>query len=191
MSLMGFRNLYYAKLTKDDETGVAYETPKRFPGAVSINEEAQSETAKLFADDVLYESMQVFSEGELELVVADLPTNIRVELGGHSIDSATGKITYNVSDVAPYFALMGEFLKGDGTKRYFKLLKGQLSESGLESETKNDSPELRTTTLNGTFAGRKYDGNYKYVVDSTDDNAEYVATWYNSVEDVGGNTPNP
>ena len=190
MALMGFENLYYAELTKDDETGVTYGTPKKFPGAVSINENAQSNTAELYADNRLWASKAVFSKGEVELVVADLPISIYAELCGHTIDSH-GKIIHNANDVAPHFALMGEFKKEDGTKRYFKLLKGQFAAVGLEGETENDSPEFKTSTLNATFAARKYDGNYKYVIDSTDDNASYVAGWYNSVEDVGGNTPNP
>lgn len=182
MSLIGFENLHYAKLTKDDSTGVTYGEVKRLPGAVSINEDAQSDTAKLYADNRLWETAQVFSEGEVELVVADLPAEVCAELGGHSIDSS-GKITYNADDVAPYFCIMGEFLKGDGeTKRFFKLLKGQFSESGLEGETKNESPEFKTFTLNATFMPRQYDGNYKYVIDSSSSNSTVTSAWYSSVE---------
>lgn len=183
MSTLGFENLHYAKLTKDDETGVTYEKPKRFPGAVSINDDEQSNTADLYADNKLWETRRVFSKGEIELVVADLPPDIHAELCGHTIDSH-GKIIHSANDVAPYVALLGEFKKGDGTKRCFKLLKGQFAVVGVEGETENDSPEFRTATLNATFAARKYDGNYKYVIDSTDENAEYIATWYNSVEDA-------
>lgn len=190
MSLIGFENLHYAELTKDDETGIAYGEPQKLPGAVSINEEAQSNTAELYADNRLWESMQVFSKGEVELVIADLPLEVYAKLCGHKIDSS-GKLIFNAADVAPYIAIMAEFLKGDGkTKRYFKLLKGQCAEVGLEGETKNDSPEFKTFTLSATFMARKYDGNYKYVIDSADDNATYVGKWYNSVEDSGG-TPNP
>lgn len=182
MSLIGFENLHYAKLTKDDDSGVTYEMPKKLPGAVSINEDAQSDTAKLYADNRLWETAQVFNEGDVELVVADLPASVCAELGGHTVDSH-GKITYNADDVAPYFCIMGEFLKGDGeTKRYFKLLKGQFAEAGLEGETKNESPEFKTFTLNATFMPRKYDGNYKYVIDSSSDNASVTSAWYTSVE---------
>ena len=183
MSLLGFENVYYAKLTKDDETGVTYEAPKKFPGAISLTEDAQSETAELYADNRLWESKKVFSKGEVELVMADLPLAVYAELCGHTIDSS-GKVVVNANDVAPYIAIMGEFKKGDGTKRYFKLLKGQCAEVGLESETENASPEFKTFTLNATFGARKYDGNYKYIVDSDSENAATLITkWYASVED--------
>ena len=190
MSLMGFENLHYATLSKDDTDGITYGTPKRFAGAVSINEDLQTETAENYADNRLWETKQVFSKGEVELVMAELPTEVYAELCGHTVDS-NGKVIVNASDTAPYIALLGEFKKGDGTKRYFKLLKGQCAAGGLEGETENDSPEFKNFTLNATFMARKYDGNYKYFIDSTDDNADYIATWYNSVEDSGGNTPNP
>ena len=178
MSLIGFENIHYAELMKDDESGVSYGEIKALPGAVSINEDAQSDTAKLYADNQLWETAQVFNEGSVELVVADLPASVCAELGGHSIDS-DGKITYNANDSAPYFCIMGEFLKSDGeTKRYFKLLKGQFAEAGLEGETKNESPEFKTFTLNATFMPRKYDGNYKYIMDSSSDNT----SWYTSVD---------
>lgn len=186
MSLMGFENLHYAKLTKDDSTGITYEAPKAFPGAISLNEEVQSETAKLYADNRLWESMEIYNESAIELVVADLPADVVAELCGHSVDATTGKITYNANDNPPHFCIMGEFLKGDGTKRYFKLLKGKFSDAGLEGETKNESPEFKTFTLNATFMPRKHDNNYKYVVDESSTNSAYVAKWYDSVEDAAG-----
>lgn len=184
MALIGFENVHYAKLKNDDETGVTYDTPKKFPGAISLNEEVQSETAEVYADNRLWESMQVFSKGEVELGMADLPLATYAELCGHTIDSS-GKMIVNANDVAPYIAIMGEFMKGDGTKRYFKLLKGQCAAVGLEGDTKSNSPEYKTFTLNATFAARKYDGNYKYVFDSDSENASTLITkWYNSVEDT-------
>lgn len=182
MSLIGFENLHYAELTKDDSTGVTYGEVKALPGAVSINEDAQVEVAKLYADNRLWETAQVLQEGAVELVVADLPASVYAALGGHSVDT-NGKITYTADDSAPYFSIMGEFLMGDGeTKRYFKLLKGQFSEPGLEGETKNENTEFRTFTLNATFMPRKYDNKYKYIIDSSATNTSVTSAWYDSVE---------
>ena len=83
MSLMGFENLHYATLSKDDTDGITYGTPKRFAGAVSINEDLQTETAENYADNRLWETKQVFSKGEVELVMAELPTEVYAELCGH------------------------------------------------------------------------------------------------------------
>ena len=177
MALIGLNNAHYAELTKDNDTGVTYGTPKRLRGVVSINENAESQTAKIYADNQLWATAQVFSEGDVELVMADLPLEDYAALCGHTVEN--GKLIENANDVAPYVCIMGEGLKQDGkTKRYFKLLKGQCAKIGLEMSTKSDSPEFTMHTLSITFMPRQHDGNYKYVQDSE----ETLSNWYTSVE---------
>lgn len=182
MATLGLDNIHYAILTKDDSTGVTYGTPKRLPGAISINESAEQNTAELFADNRLWATATVFAKGELEINLADLSAEDCAALLGHQIGS-DGKVIYNVNDIAPYICLMGEGLKEDGvTKRYFKLLKGQCAESSMEANTKSDSPEFTTVSLTATFMPRQFDGDYKYIIDSDSDGAATViANWYKSV----------
>ncbi len=180
MALIGLENVHYAKLTKDDSTGVTYETPKKLSGAISINENAESNTAELYADNRLWATATVFSKGSVELELADLSLEDYAALGGHSI-AVDGKLIENANDVAPYIAILGEGLKEDGeTKRYFKLLKGQCAKVGLDMKTKTDSPEYTTQTLSATFMPRQFDGNYKYVLDSKA--ASVASDWYSSVD---------
>lgn len=182
MATLGLDNVHYAILTKDDETGATYGTPQKLPGAISISESAENNTAELYADNRLWATASVFSKGELEIELADLSTKDAAALLGHTVDS-TGQIKYNVNDVAPYICLMGEALKDDGvTKRYFKLLKGQCAESSMEFNTKSESPEFTTVSLTATFMPRQCDGDYKYVIDSgTEGAATIIADWYKSV----------
>lgn len=182
MALIGLENAHYAKLTKDNETGVTYDTPKRLPGAVSINENSETNTAELYADNRLWATAQVFSKGDVELVLADLPLATWAELCGHTVNEK-GILVENAADVAPYVCIMGEGLKEDGkTKRYFKLLKGQCAKVGLDMNTKSNNPEFKTNTLKVTFMARQFDGNYKYVIDSTDENTTVTSGWYSAVE---------
>lgn len=184
MATLGLENVYYAKLTKDDKTGVTYSAPKPLRGAVSIQEQKTINTAKLYADNRLWASRQVFSEGSVTLEFADVALEDYADLCGHTIDS-NGKLIESASDVAPYVCIMGEGLKEDGeTKRYFKLLKGQCSENQFNVRTAGESPEFTVPQFTATFMPRQNDGRYKYVIDSTADNAAYVAKWYNSVEDT-------
>lgn len=179
MATIGFENVHYAVLTKDDTTGVTYGTPKKLPGAIRLSETMENNTAELFADNRLWATATVFSKGTLEIEMADISTEDAAALLGHTVDSS-GKIVYNAADVAPYICLMGEFLKEDGvTKRYFKLLKGQCAESSMEANTKTDSPEFTTVNLTATFMPRQYDGDYKYIIDSsTEGSATTIASWY-------------
>lgn len=183
MSLIGFENVHYAILTKDDSTGVEYGTPSLLSGAISISENAQSNTVELYADNRLWEADTVFTKGDVELNLADLALADYAALCGHSIDGS-GKLIENVNDIAPDICLMGEALKGDKkNKRYFKLLKGQCAKLGLDMKTKTNNPEKTTPTLKATFMPRQYDGNYKYVKDYPTDTATSITSaWYSSVE---------
>lgn len=179
MALIGLENAHYAKMTKDDSTGTTYETPKKLSGAISITENAEFNTAELYADNRLWATATVFSKGSVELELADLSLEDYAALGGHSI--VDGRLIENTNDVAPYIAIMGEGLKEDGeTKRYFKLLKGQCAKVGLDMKTKTNNPEFTTQTLSATFMPRQSDGNYKYVMDSKA--ASVASAWYSSVD---------
>ena len=182
MATIGFENIHYAILSKDDSTGVTYGTPKKLPGAIRISETMENNTAELYAENRLWATATVFSKGELELEMADISVTDAAALLGHTVDSS-GKIVYNANDVAPYICLMGEFIKDDGvTKRYFKLLKGQCAESSMEAHTKSDSPEFTTVSLTATFMPRQSDGDYKYVIDSDSEGAATaIASWYTAV----------
>ena len=182
MATIGLDNVHYAILTKDDTEGATYGTPIKLPGAISISESAEQNTAELYADNRLWATATVFSKGELEIEFADIAIEDAAALLGHTVDS-DGKIIYGANDVAPYICLMGEALKHDGkTKRYFKLLKGQCAESSMEFNTTSDSPEFTTVSLTATFMPRQSDGHYKYVIDSDSENAATtIASWYESV----------
>lgn len=184
MATIGLENVHYAKLTKDDKSGIAYETPKPLPGAISIQEQKTVNTAKLHADNRLWATKQVFSEGSVTFEFADVPLETYADLCGHTIDE-NGKLIEKSSDTAPYICIMGEAVKEDGvTTRFFKLLKGQCAENQVNMNTTTDSPEFTTSQFTATFMPRQNDGAYKYVIDSTADNAAYVAKWYDSVEDT-------
>lgn len=183
MATLGLENVCYAKLTKDDAGGVTYSKPKPLRGAISIQEQKTINTAKLHADNRLWATRQVFSEGNVTLEFADMSLEDYADLCGHTIDS-NGKLIEKASDVAPYVCIMGEGLKEDGvTKRYFKLLKGQCSEKQSNMSTASENPEFTTPQFTASFMPRQFDGAYKYLIDSTSDNAAYVAKWYDSVED--------
>ena len=52
MAQIGLKNIYYAKLTKDDSSGVTYETPAKIGDAVSVDISPTTQTANLFGDDM-------------------------------------------------------------------------------------------------------------------------------------------
>lgn len=183
MATVGLKNLHYAKLTKDDATGVTYETPARLGGAISLRVDPQNNKTTLYADDAPFATAQSISEINVDIELADLDPSVMAILLGHTIDSVTGEVTSKAGDMAPYVGIAGEAEKHNGAKRFFKLLKGRFSEGEENLQTKGDSPEYTTPKLTGSFVMREYDGQWRRIVDSDSSlGADLIANWYASME---------
>lgn len=182
MATIGLKNLYFAKNTKDDENSVTYETPQRIGGAIQVDINPEVNTNTLYADDAPFAVASSITEITVSLEVADIPSSVVAELGGHSYNSVTGAITYKADDSPPYVAIMGESEKHDGKIRYFKLFKGKFNETQETIQTKGESVEFTTPKIEGSFVAREYDKKWKVVVDADSSNSTIASAWYASVE---------
>lgn len=178
MAQVGLKKLYYAKLTKDDSTGVTYETPKRIIGLNSIDISPTVNKATLYGDDAALATAASLGEVEITIDVADLPLTDAAALLGHTITD--GVMVSKGDDSAPYVAIMFESEKHNGDIRYVKLLKGKFSESNETINTRGDSVDFQLNQITATFVTREYDGAWKKTQDSSD--ATVATSWYASVE---------
>lgn len=183
MATIGVRDLYYAKLTKDDETGVEYETPKRITGLENVTLDPQVIEAKLYGDDKLAESHSEIASVNVEFGVNDLTDEQRSELYGIAMNEDGVVEEGNDNDI-PYIALGFRSKKSKGNKfRYFWLYKGKLSYSQEQYEGTKDNISYQTPTIKGVFQCREYDGNWRAKVD--EDNTGYQAStganWFEKV----------
>lgn len=179
---VGLSDLYYAKLTTDPADGAAtYETPVRIVGAITANITANSESATLFADNGPLESATAMGAIDLELNVADLPLDVQAILLGHTVN-ANGTMYRNSNDTPPFVAIGFKALKSNGKYRYVWLLKGKFQIPDLNHQTKEDSIEFQTSTINGSFVKRDSDSNWIFQAD--EDLTGYVETvgtnWFTS-----------
>jgi phi13 family phage major tail protein len=182
MPTIGLKNLYYAKLTKDDNTGVTYDTPNKIAKAIEANIVPTVNEAQLYADDGLAETAQSFGGVEVTLNVDDLPTDVLVDLLGHT-KNADGVLEKSADDVAPYVAIGFQSEKSDGNDKYVWLLKGKFKLNEDSYKTKGDTPEFQTKSISATFMKREYDNKWMYQVDSGDAgvNATVITNWFTSV----------
>lgn len=172
---IGMKDLYFAKLTKDDATGVTYEAPELISGAISAKVSAKTDTQTLYADDGAFETTSSLGEISVELEMADLPLSVQAELLGHTLTN--GVLEGKNTDVAPYVAIGWRSLKSNGKYRYFWLLKGKFEIPDDESQTKEDKAKFQTAKIKGTFVCRVYDGKWKLVGD--EDESGFTATgWF-------------
>ena len=181
---VGLKNLYYAKLLKDDSTGINYDTPKRGPALIEINYETNTNETTLYADDMPLDVATSQGETSFSMNSADLPLEMQADLLGHKL--INGVLVCSADDVAPYFAVMFENQQRDGSTRYVKLLKGKFKEPSDNSKTKTDSPEFSTPTIEATFINRAHDKLWKKVAVSSNPDFTGADKWYISVEESAG-----
>lgn len=118
----GLSNVYYAMLTesvdpKTNKIVSTYGTPKRWPGAVSIQLDPSGDPIVFPADNSAYYSLvnnQGYS-GQFESAM--IPDDIRVDTLGNHVDN-NGMIVESDHDQISYFALMFEFNTDVNPNRY-------------------------------------------------------------------------
>jgi phi13 family phage major tail protein len=157
LALVGLKDLYYAKLTKDDGTGINYDTPSKIAGAINAKISPSVNTGILYADDGPDETISALSEISVELQVKDLPLSIQAVLLGHTINGTTKIMRKNADDVAPYVAIGFKSLKSNGKYRYTWLYKGKFQLVKEEYKTKEENIEFQTPTIEGKFVKRQND----------------------------------
>lgn len=182
MSKIGISNLHYAVMSTEETSSspASYGTVTAVPGTVSANITPSSNKATLYADNGPYETASSLGEITLALDLADLDPTVQADLLGHTLGaqgSATeGQLDYKASDVAPYCAVMFEYLLGNGKKRCVKLYKGKFSEPADEGTTKGENVEFQTSSIEATFVQLKNNGLWKSTKDFDADAS--TAAWY-------------
>ncbi|MCY9764933.1 phage tail protein [Paenibacillus alvei] len=189
---VGLKNIYYAKLIKDDETGVTYDTPKRLAPAITANITPSVNSATLFAENGPFITANALGEITVEIGVADIPFDIQAELLGMTVNS-DGVLVDNAEDQAPEVALGFERNTEAGTSRFTWLLKGRFKLPNEEAKTAAGTPEFQTPTISAVFLKRIFDGNWRFRVDSgsTGVKPDVVANWFKEVYSGPAGTPTP
>lgn len=180
--IIGMRNLVYTKLLTDPETGQAtYAQPKMIRGAISAGVNPNSSNATLFADDGPYETASTIGEITVDLNVADIPLEVQSELFGHTL-TEDGVLIRKSTDIPPWVAIGFKSLKSNGKYRYTWLAKGKFGLPEQSNQTKGDSVEYQTPTIQGNFVKRECDDEWERHIDEDAENfTQALATnWFSS-----------
>lgn len=166
---IGCDHLVYVPMTTEDTATSApvYGTVKNAIGVMSLNINPNGAQETLFADDGPMETASTLGRIEVEIQKNELTTENKADLLGHQID-AKGALVYGDSDIPPWMAIGFRTLKSNGNYRYVWLYKGKFTEPEDSNETKGDSINFQTDTINGQFTRL----NYAYTV-----NGKSVRPW--------------
>lgn len=150
----GLDNMHYALVTEtvNDLTGeveVAYDTPKRYRGAVELTLDPQGEAAEFYADDMIYyaEDSNNGYTGSLEMAMHT--DQVAQDIFGNTIDETTGMLVEGVDNKVSAVALLFEF-SGDKNKTRHVLYNVRLARPTFGSRTKEGGLAVRTVTYNVT-----------------------------------------
>lgn len=176
----GIKNAHFALLTIDANGAPHYGAPQRLDGAVSLSLSPKGESSTFYADDMAYyvtNNNQGY-EGDFELAL--IPENFRTQVLRDTVDS-NGVIVENSDATSVQFALMFEF-NGDQKKIRHVLYNCTAARPGLESQTREDSIEVKTEKLSLVCASLDFDGK-PYVKAATGANTDSSTynSWFSAV----------
>lgn len=185
MSKVGISNLHYATVATEDQatSNPTYGTIKAPScGIVSADIQVASNTANLYADNMLWDTESSMGEVTLTLDLADLPLEVQADLLGHTYDSTDKTLIKKASDTAPYTAVGFEFLMAGGKKLAVWLYKGKFQEPNQQANTKGENTEFQSNEVTGTFVALKGTGQntgrwqYSQEFDASDATTSFYAS---------------
>ncbi len=185
MATIGLDKLYYSVIT-DGEDGIeTYGNPKKLAKAMNVDLSVEVAEATLYADDSAAETVKEFAGGTITLGVDDLSAEALKDLAGARIDS-NGVIVSSGEDVGNYVAIAFRAKKSNGKYRYYWLYRVKFSTPSDTYETKGDSVNFNTPTIEGTISQRVKESSngrhpWKSQIDETDENKAIIEKWYEKV----------
>lgn len=154
MANIGLSNIWWSVLTEDANGGAHYAGATYLGKAVSAETSITNNEAKLYGDDALAESDTSFASGTITLGVTDDDDTIFAPLLGHTID-AGGEVIKTSTDAAPNVGCGRVVMKMVNSAYKYKvefLYKVKFSEPSRSEQTKGESVEFSTPTVEGIIA---------------------------------------
>lgn len=186
---IGLADLHAALITKDDDSGLTYDTPFKIAPAVSASLSPKVSDDAFYADDIALISNHVLSTVEVEIETADISSENIAKLLGAKIDEA-GAVVESANDVAPELALLWKSKKSNGKYVYYQLCKGTFAIDKDEYKTQEDKIDYQTSKLKGTFIPTVNNGMWRVKLDEESSQpgaAAAVKAWFTSVyQPTGG-----
>lgn len=186
MSTIGLDSLYYATITETDGEET-YGTPEALSKAIKADLSAEIVEATLYADDAAAEIVKEFKNGKISLGVQELGSAKAAALLGATVDSK-GVLVSRAEDIAKPVAIGFRARKSDGKYVYYWLYRVVFGIPNDSLQTKGDSINFATPTIEGTVLRRnKADAKGKHPwrakVDEGDSgvDATTITSWFTTV----------
>ena len=148
----GLSNVHYA--IWDAKTS-KYGEWKAIPGAVKLTADPQGDQSKFYADNVAYYVVNTNSGETGTCEFAALPDDVLVDILGYEKDSTSG-LTFEPTDAVPPTVALGYQIEGNEEEQLGVRYNVTFSRPSQESNTKSDSSDPDTVSLDYTAIGRDF-----------------------------------
>ena len=187
MATIGLDKLFYAKITEGANGEETYDTPVPLAKAIKADLSVELLEATLYADDGAAEVIKEFKSGKLALGVDDIGVAAAGDLTGATVDE--NKVLVSTSEDGGKPVAVGfRAKKSNGKYRYFWLYRVIFGIPATNLQTKGDSINFSTPTIEGTVLRRnKLDGQGRHPwkaevsEDDTGVALETITGWYTEV----------
>lgn len=154
MATIGLDSMYYSKITEAAATGYeTYGSPQKLAKAISAELSVELAEAILYADDGAAYAIKEFQSGTLTLGVDDIGTAIAADLTGATVDE-NGALVSHSEDMGAPVAVGFRAKMPNGKYRYFWLYRVLFSIPNTSLETKGESINFQTPSVEGTIMRR-------------------------------------
>lgn len=158
----GLKSVYYAKAVIATDGSATYDTPKAFPGAVSLSLSAEGERSPFYADNIEYWVGAANNGYSGSLEVARIIDDFAKDVLGEIED--TKHVLYEDADAgAVHFALIFQF-EGDQNATRHVLYNCTATRPNIDGTTKGESIEPATETIDISAASIWVDALGKNIV---------------------------
>lgn len=140
----------YAKVTKDDSTGITFGEVKNFPGVSEISRETESSSEAHYYNNIPAVVIDSTGADTVNINSSAIPLNILADITGQYYDETTGMFVEQ-ERTPGYYAFGYRTQKTDGTDVLVWRLKGTFSIPNSTHNTKDTSTDANGQTL--TYTG--------------------------------------
>lgn len=194
MALIGMQHVVAATISSETAgTALTYAAGMVIGKAVSATLNWERNDNPLYADDAMAENDNGITGGTIELTVDDLADGAKEYLYGLSKTAATGQPTvYHHGDAATPYVGIGyiRVRRKAGVTNYegYWIHKAQVAEDSESAQTKGQTIEWQTPTLNGRIFGVQPDSTLKIMFydHASFDTLSAAVTW---LDGLAGVTP--
>ena len=174
----GIKNVYYAKATISSTGTATYASPVALPGAVSISMDAQGDTNKFYADNIVYFTSVANNGYEGDLELAKIPDQFLTDCMGYVLD-VNNVLLEDANATPAHFALIFQF-EGDVNAKRTVLYNCVASRPAVAGDTKEESIEPQTESIDIT-ASSVYALSKDIIKGSANEGDAAYSTWFTAV----------